>query len=150
MGGNPQLGPRVKDSKKAARAIGSFKKSLVVSSGLGNTSRKENVHPNFKWLGQDKQPLISEAEIASIWFQQKSGKNTIKSSSSSVKDMPLPKEPTSIGPMMDPNPLMGFIEHLEVDVNMKEIGANISVLQAAGDLQQDTMLSEKQPPHQSQ
>lgn len=61
-GKKSQLGPRIKEVKRMARANGSLKKALLVDSGPILSMRKENIDPNSKEKVQVIVPAVSNSE----------------------------------------------------------------------------------------
>lgn len=147
-GKNPQLGPRLRDTKKATRSIGTFKKSLQLTNGLGYLAKKENVHPNVNKVGKGKMALIGDSDLAGDWNQKDTKKKSIGNNSSNSIGLAPPKEVVSNSPVIDANPLLGFIEHIDMEA-CNATGVDPQKSNVAVSLQQGSMLSEHQNPHLS-
>lgn len=149
-GKNPQLGPRLRDTKKVARAQGALRKTTQMINGLGVGNTKENVHPNVTGLGKGEFPLITEAEISSIKRQQDKEKEVGQIGSNSQMEVTINRVPSPLDSPIDPNPLLGFIEHIDVAKSQVPNGCVPHDQFYAVVSQQGVMLSEQQSPNLSQ
>lgn len=149
-GKNHHLGPRVRDSKKAARAIGTLKKALQDINGPSEAIRKENLPPLVNGVGKGTLPFVNVTEMGTVRTQQVVEKLSVKNNSSKVEGMLPAKGQGPLDSVFDPNPLMGFIEHIDVNVSRKDIGDDTQPLKSAVVSQREIMLSEQQTPNQYQ
>lgn len=58
-GNNPQLGPRVRDAKKATCGGGQLKVAINSNNGASVGHKKENLHPNIK-VPVGKDPIFKD------------------------------------------------------------------------------------------
>lgn len=98
-GKNPQLGPRLRDTKKAARANGITKKNFKVAIGPVLANWKENIPPNAKSPVTGKSHIISEFNLASF-HPQREIMQAVQNckSSNGVDNLTVAKVPTKVSP----------------------------------------------------
>lgn len=108
MGGkNPQLGPRVRDVKKAARGIGSIQQAVSASQ---NKSKEKN-HPNNK----KPVPAAGTKDISVLAAElQKLDKKRFQENLEKLRREQKGSSSGGGTPMfIDPNPLLDFIKDIE-------------------------------------